>query len=78
VQKIGILTDSREQKIMHIISEGGERFGDLKDKTRLHQETLSRILERLEERLVVRKDDKKYRPCCNGYELIKIMPKNKR
>ena len=77
-QKINVLTDSREQKILHILSEGGIRFKDLKNKTRFHQETLSRILDRLEERLVIRKDDKRYKPCCNGYEIIKIMSKNKR
>lgn len=78
IQKITFLTDSREQKILHILSEGDERFKDLKSKTRFHQETLSRILNRLEERLIVRKDDKAYKPCCNGYKLIKIMPENKR
>jgi len=76
MQKFGFV-DSREQKILHIISKGSEKFNDLKDKTGFHQETLSRILNRLEERLVIRKDDKEYKPCCNGYELIKLS-KNKR
>lgn len=66
---VNSLDDEREQKVFNIISEEPANFTTIKNKTGLHQEIISRILDRLKGRVIVRKTDGFYDLCCNGSKL---------
>ena len=62
------LDDPREKKIFNIISEP-TNFTTIKNKSGFHQEIVSRVLKRLQDKVIVRKEDELYDLCCNGSKL---------
>jgi len=63
------LVDSREKKAFNIILKEPTNFTTIKNKTGFHQEITSRILKRLQDKIILRKKDKLYDLCCNGSKL---------
>jgi predicted transcriptional regulator len=63
------LDDIREKKVFNIISKEPANFTAIKNKASFHQEITSRILKRLQDKIIVRKTDKLYDLCCNGSKL---------
>ena len=70
---VKFLDDSRENKIFNIISKKPTNFTTIKNKAGFHQEITSRILKRLQDKIVVRKTDELYDLCCNGSELKQVV-----
>jgi len=64
------LNDPREKKVFNIISKSPTNFTTIKNKAGLHQETTSRVLKRLQDKIILRKTSKLYDLCCNGSKLI--------
>lgn len=63
------LDDPREKKVFDVISEKPTNFTTIKNKAGFHQEITSRLLKRLEEKVIVRKKEGLYDLCCNGSKL---------
>jgi DNA-binding transcriptional ArsR family regulator len=71
----------RDEKVLHVIGEEGLTaftFDGLKRRLGLHQETLSRILSRLEEQGIVEKGFEGYGITSKGKELLSLHPLNQK
>lgn len=70
------LDDSREKEVFNIISKEPTNFTTIKNKAGFHQEVTSRILKRLQDKIIVRKTDELYDLCCNGSKLKSEVKEN--
>ena len=66
---VNSLDDPREKKVFSIISKEPTNFTAIKNKSGFHQEITSRVLKRLDDKLLVRKTKGLYDLCCNGSKL---------
>lgn len=68
----GIDIGRGEREVLSILSKESDAvfaFQGLKRKLDIHQEKLSRILKRLEDRWIIKKVDEGYALCCEGYKI---------
>ena len=65
---VNSLDDPREKKIFNTISEP-TNFTTIKNNSGFHQEITSRVLKRLQDKVIVRKKNELYDLCCNGSKL---------
>ena len=63
------LDDPREKKVFKIVSKEPTNFTTIKNKLGYHQEIISRLLKRLDKKLIIRKMNGLYDICCNGSKI---------